>query len=202
MAKSKNGARVFKIIFRIMGFMFLVAGAVLTFLAYDFMNNALPVSGRVVSVEVISRDDSVSYKPTIRFVDWAGRKQSGQTFMSSSKYNFDVGEDVDILYDTRDPESLRMDTWFATWGFGLIFLGASVIPFIVAGIVGRASGRKVKPKPKRKPRRIRAVTQVEDDQTEDDMVEIPARTKGLISRESRSDHERETNYTPTVRRNR
>ena len=202
MAKSKNGARVFKIIFRIVGFMFLVAGAVLTFLAYDFMNNALPVSGRVVSVEVISRDDSVSYKPTIRFVDWAGRKQSGQTFISSSKYNFDVGEDVDILYDTRDPESLRMDTWFATWGFGLIFLGASVIPFIVAGIVGRASGRKAKAKPKRKHRRIRAVTQVENDQTEDDMVEIPARTKGLISRESRSDHERETNYTPTVRRNR
>jgi|LGVF01.2.fsa_nt_gb hypothetical protein len=202
MAKSKNGTRVFKIIFRILGFMFLIAGAVLTFLAYDFMNNALPVTGRVVSVEVISSDDGVSYKPTIRFVDWEGRKQRGQTFISSSKYNFDIGEDVDILYDIRDPKLLRMDTWFATWGFGLIFLGASVIPFIIAGIVGRAGGRKVKAKPKRKPRRARAVTQVEDDQTEEDMIEIPARTKGLISRESRSDHERETNYTPTVRRNR
>jgi hypothetical protein len=197
MAKSKNGARVFKIVFRIMGLIFLVAGAILTFLAYDFMNNALPVSGRVVSVEVITGDDSVSYKPTIRYVDWEGRKQSGQTFISSSSYNFDIGSSVDILYDIRDPESLRMDTWFATWGFGLIFLGGSVIPFVIAGVIGGFSERKVKAKPKRKPRRARAVTQVEDD-----MVKIPARTKGLVSRESRSDHERETNYTPTVRRNR
>jgi hypothetical protein len=197
MAKSKSGARIFKIFFRIIGLFFLVAGAVLTFLAYDFMNNALPTTGRVVSVEVTTSDDGVSYQPTIRFVDWEGRKQRGQTFMSSGKYNFEIGTDVDILYDIRDPETLRMDTWFATWGFGLIFLGASVIPFFVAGLIGRGSGHKVKAKPKRKPRRARAVTQVEED-----MVEIPGRTKGLISRESRSDHERETNYTPTVRRNR
>jgi hypothetical protein len=180
-----------------MGMIFLVAGAILTFLTYDFMNNALPTTGRVTSVEVITGDDSVSYKPTIRYVDSQGRKQSGQTFMSSSSYNFGVGENVDILYDIRNPESLRMDTSFATWGFGLMLLGASVIPFVIANVIGGFVGRKEKSKPKRKPRRARAVTQIEDD-----MVEIPGRTKGLVSRESRSDHERETNYTPAVRRNR
>ncbi len=34
------------------------------------------------------------------------------------------------------------------------------------------------------------------------MVEVRGRTKGLIARESRSDHQRETSYTPTVRRRR
>ena len=197
MAKNNNGARVFRTVFRVMGLLFLVAGAILTFLAYDFMNNALPATGRVTSVEVVRGDDSVSYKPTLRYVDWEGRKQSGQTFISSSNYNFDVGESVDILYDIRKPESLRVDTWIATWGFGLIFLAASVIPFIVASFIGGFVGRKGKGKPKAKPKRARAV--VQDD---DDMIEIPGRTKGLISRESRSDHERETNYEPTVRRNR
>jgi len=191
MTKNKNGARVFKIVFGIMGMIFFVAGAILTFLAYDFMNNALPVTGRVVSVEVVTGDDSTSYKPTIRFVDFEGRKQRGQTFMSSSSYNFDIGEEVAILYDIRDPESLRINTWFATWGFGLIFLGASVIPFVIGGLIGR------KAKGKRKPRRGRDVTPVEEE-----MIGVHGRTKGLISRESRSDHERETNYVPTVRRNR
>jgi len=195
MAERKNGTRVFKIVLRIMGLMFLVAGSVLTFLAYDFMDNALPTSGRVVSVEVITGDDSVSYKPTIRFIDWEGRKQRGQTFMSSSDYNFKIGTEVDILYDVRDPETLRMDTWIATWGLGLIFLGGAVIPLIVAGIIGRVSGRNAEAKTN--PRRARAVAQVEEE-----MIETPTRTKGLISRESRSDHERETNYAPTVRRNR
>ncbi len=197
MAKSKNGARVFKIAFRVMGLIFLVAGAILTFITYDFMNNALPATGRVTSVEVITGDDSVSYKPTIRYVDWEGRKQSGQTFMASSNYNFGIGDSVDILYDIRNPEVLRMDTTFATWGFGSMFLGASIIPFIIAGVIGGFVRRKGEAKPKREPRRARAVMQEEDD-----MVEIPARTKGLISRESRSEHERETNYTPTVRRRR
>jgi len=197
MAKSKSGVRVFKIVLRVIGTIFLVAGGVVTFFTYDFMNNALPTSGRVTSVEAVVGDDGVTYKPTVSYVDWEGLKQSGETFIPSSNYNFEIGSTVDIYYDLRDPKSLRMDTWLATWGFGLILLSGAVIPLFVASIVGRLSGRKAKAKPKRKPRQIRAITQVEDD-----MVEIPARTKGLISRESRSDHERETNYIPTVRRNR
>ena len=195
MAKSKNGARVFKLIFRIMGLIFLIIGAILTFLTYDFMNNALPASGRVTAVEVITGDDSVSYKPTIRYLDWQNRKQSGQTFISSSSYNFDIGARVNFLYDVRNPELLRMDTWIATWGLGLIFLAGSVIPILIAGVAGRMVGRKEKAK--RKPHRTNAAAPKEDD-----IVRIPARTKGLFSRESRSDHERETSYIPTVRRNR
>ncbi len=197
MAKSKSGARVIKIVFTVMGLIFLAAGGVMTFFTYDFMDNALPATGRVTSVEVNVGDDSVTYKPTIRYLDWEGLKQSGETFIASSSYNFEIGSTVDIYYDLRDPTSLRMDTWLATWGFGLILLSGAVIPFIVASFIGRLSGRKAKAKPKRKPRRVRAVAQVEDD-----IVNIPGRTKGLVSRESRSDHERETNYTPTVWRNR
>ena len=197
MAKSKSGARVIKIVFTVMGLIFLAAGGVMTFFTYDFMDNALPATGRVTSVEVNVGDDSVTHKPTIRYLDWEGLKQSGETFIASSSYNFEIGSTVDIYYDLRDPTSLRMDTWLATWGFGLILLSGAVIPFIVASFIGRLSGRKAKAKPKRKPRRVRAVAQVEDD-----IVNIPGRTKGLVSRESRSDHERETNYTPTVWRNR
>ena len=193
MAKNRSGARVVKIVFRIMGLSFLVVGGILTFLAYDFMDNALPTTGRVESVEVNYNDDSVTYKPTIRFIDYAGRKQFGETFMSSSSYNFEVGSNVDILYDIRNPESLRMDTWLATWGFGVIFLVGSIVPFGITSIIGRFAERRTKPAPKP----IRTAGQ-----DEEEMIEIPARTKGLIARESRSDHERETTYTPTVRRTR
>lgn len=196
MAKSKSGARVAKIVFRIIGLIFMVVGGVLTFLTYDFMGNALPTTGRVESVEVNYNDDNVTYKPTIRFINYAEREQLGQTFMSSSSYNFEAGSNVDILYDIRNPESLRMDTWFATWGFGVIFLLGSIVPFSIASIIGRFAGRQTKPAPKREPKRIRTAGQ-----DEEEMVEIPARVRGLVSRESRSDHEREKNYTPTVRRN-
>lgn len=195
MAKKNKGARVGKIVFRFIGLAFLVGGGVLTFITYDFMDNALPATGSVVSVEVNYGDDSVTYKPTIRYVDYAGRKQRGETFMSSSGYNFNVGSKVNILYDIRNPEDLRMDTWLATWGFGIILLVSSVVPFGIASFIRRISGRTTAST--RRTREKRSFVE-----NEEEMIEIPAKVKGLVSRESRSDHEREQNYTPTVRRNR
>lgn len=61
MAKKNKGARVIKIVFRFIGLAFLVGGGVLVFITYDFMDNALPATGSVVSVEVNYGDDSVTY---------------------------------------------------------------------------------------------------------------------------------------------
>jgi hypothetical protein len=197
MAKNRKGVGIIKFLFRLMGLALLIGGGILTLVTYEFMDNALPATGSVVSVEVNYGDDSVTYKPTIRYVDHSGRKQRGETFLSSSNYDFRVGSKVNILYDTRNPEKLRMDTWFATWGFGIVFMMASIIPFIIASIINRFSGRKIAPKPARGKRENRT-----SDKNEEEMIEIRGRTKGLVSHESRSDHEREQNYTPTVRRNR
>lgn len=197
MAKKKNGVGAIKFLFRLMGLAILIGGGVLTFITYDFMDNALPTTGSVVSVEVNYGDDSVSYKPTIRYIDYAGRKQRGETFMSSSSYDFKVGSKVNILYDIRDPNNLRMDTWFATWGFGIILLAASAVPFGISSFLGRITNRKVAINSQLPSTKKWASRDVEEE-----MIEIPAKIKGLVSRESRSDHERETNYTPTVRRNR
>jgi len=193
MSNTNKGAKTAKTILRIIGLLFLVAGGVFTFFAFDFVDNALPTTGTVVSVEVDYSDDGVTYQPTIRFIDFEGRKQSGETFMASSNYDFEVGSKVDILYDIREPSSLRMDTWFAKWGLGAIFMAGSALPFFISGLIGRFSRTK---KPA-KPRRARPAAR-----DEEEMVRIPARVKGLIARESREDHERETNYAPTVRRRR
>lgn len=117
--------------------------------------------------------------------------------MSSSSYDFKVGSKVNILYDIRDPNNLRMDTWFATWGFGIILLAASAVPFGISSFLGRITNRKVAINSQLPSTKKWASRDVEEE-----MIEIPAKIKGLVSRESRSDHERETNYTPTVRRNR
>jgi hypothetical protein len=179
---------VVKIVFRFVGLIMLVIGGGLTYFTYDFMDNALPVQGQVMSVEVNSSDDGLTYRPTIRFVDFQGRKQTGITFLSSSNYDFRIGSNVDILYDTRDPQTLRMDTWIATWGIGLIILLGSIVPFFISGVIGRTTA---------KPKRSRRAKEPEEE-----MIEVFGRTKGLFALESRSDHDRESNYTPTVRRRR
>lgn len=191
MVKKSNGARTVKIVFFALGLIFLAIGGVLTALAYDFMDNALPATGTVVSVDTDYSSDSVTYKPTIRYLDYLGSKQRGETFMSSSSYNFRVGSKVDIMYDLRDPASLRMNTWFATWGFGIVFMAASAIPFIVALLIGIFGKAKTGPEPVVKSSRAKTASVDRDD--DDGYVH-------LKSNESAEDHAREENYTPTVRR--
>ena len=197
MSNANKGARSARNILRLVGLLFLAVGAVFTYLAFDFIDNALPATGTVVSVEMNYGDDSVTYRPTIRFIDFEDRKQSGETFLASSSYDFEVGSKVDILYDTREPTSLIIDTWFSKWGVGVIFLVSSVVPFFISGLIGRFARMQ---KPATRKRTLKRDKPAARD--EEEMVRIPGRIKGLISRESREDHEREANYEPTVRRRR
>jgi len=131
---------------RIFGSIFLLAGLVLLAFSYDFASNAIKARGSVVDVAVEvstgSSSDSVTYRPTVRYVDQTGQKRRGTTFMSSSSYNFDIGTGVDILYDPRDTASIRMDNWFALWGIGTIFAVVGVVIIAIAQLIGRKARTK------------------------------------------------------------
>ena len=187
--KTKPNARVIRRILAIGGVVLMLFGGALTAFTYDFVNNSLVASGTVVSVARDTSGDSVTYRPTIRFVDVTGRKHVAETFLSSSSYNFARGSKVEVLYDLRDPSAIRLNTFFAVWGFGAVFLAAGIGAFIVSRFISSKGKDKTYPKRTWKKRK-------------DDIIEIPARAAGLVSRETREDHERETNYVPTVRRRR
>jgi len=187
MVKRSKNPKVISIILMVAGSIFFVGGGILTFFSYDFMENSASVKGTVVSVEVSHGDNSTTYKPTIRYLGLDGQKHVGRTFMSSSSYNFDVNARVDIRYDIRTPSSIRMDTWFATWGFGIVFLAASVIPFVIAGVVAARTGRR-KPTVTSSPMRVNPARDTDDGYM------------NMKTRESAAEHAREDNYKPTVRR--
>ena len=170
----------------ILAFMALVFGGVggaFTWFSYDFSDNAEATTGSVMSVARSYSDGSTTYKPTIAYVDWNGVKQSGETFLSSSSYNYSPGAQVEILYDLRDPSSLRINNWFALWGFGLIFLAVGIVLFVamLVAIIKRKSSSAGEPRSKSKYGRTR-------------------RQERIAAVETKEDHDRETNYTPTVRR--
>lgn len=139
MAKSsKQKNRIIALLVVLFGLIFAATGGGLTFYAYTFSKTAIPTSGVVVDMEVSwsssgssSNSSSPTYKPTISFFDQNGTAQRAQTFLSSSGYNYPMGTKLNILYNPDKPSSLRIDSWFAVWGFGLIFLVIGV--FIMAG---------------------------------------------------------------------
>ncbi len=140
MAQSPNTRRILRWVFGIFGGFFLLAGAVLGYLSYDFYINSDPARGTVVDIEVNSSSDGTTYRPKVRFLDASGRKWVGTTFLSSSGYDFDIGERVDIRYDRRDPTSIRMDNWLELWGFATIFVVLGAVVILVVMLIGSGRG--------------------------------------------------------------
>ncbi len=143
MVYSKNiGPKGAVYILAFMAFVFSAVGGAFLYFTIEFNKNAMPVTGWVVDVSAHYNDGSTTYKPTISYIDENGFKQTGQTNMSSSSYNYPRGAEVNILYDTRNPGEVRINTWFSLWGFPLIFLGVGIVLAIVAVVVSRNMGKR------------------------------------------------------------
>ena len=179
---EKKKSRIAYIVLGFMALAFTLAGGGLTFYSYQFSENALAAEGIVLEVNANYSDGSTTYQPTIAYVDYKGDKYIGETFLSSSGYNFRLGSKVDILYDTRNPNNLRIDSWFAVWGFSLIFLVAGVVMALIAFIVGRVSKKPKAARVKSTRRKFRTGAVTAD------------------NFETEEEHRRETEYVPTVRR--
>lgn len=165
---------------RFIAFIWLLGGLAIGAFTYFFVQNAVPREGTVVDVAISYDDDSVTYKPTISYTDMYGGTRTAETFWSSSSYNFNRGDKVRILFDTRNPQRIIMDTWFAVWGLTLSMLSSALIFMIVFSVLARASAAK------------RGKSSQNDRKRE--------RYVHLESTETAEDHQREIDYRPTVRR--
>lgn len=180
---GKIRGRFLRFIFGLIGLIGLGAGGWVTYNAFEFMDNSVPVTGTVTTVEVIYGDDSISYKPTFRFLDENGNKHRATTSWSSSSYDFSSGQKVEILYDWRDPQRIRVNSWFSIWGIGMIPAGIGAVFLFVARL---ARGRKRKDKS----RKSEPAHEVRSSNT----------YAHQESRETAANHAREKVTQPTVRR--
>lgn len=103
--------------------------------------------GTVIHVAVNSDDDGVTYKPTVKYtVD--GHEYEAKSWMSSSGYDFRIGEKIPILYEIDEPGNIRLNFFMEKWGFGGIFATVGGILFIGSLAIGR-KGKPSRRKQKR-----------------------------------------------------
>jgi len=169
-------------IFTLIGLSFLGVGGAITYSTYTFMQNSVNTTGQVLFVKSNTSDGTTTYQPTFTYVDLEGQQQQGTTFLSSSGYGFAVGEKMEILYDTRDFASVRLNSWFGTWGFGVIFIAAGIVPFLIGRFLRNIGKRNS---------RIR--TFAGDTETRE-------KYRHSVAPDAGEDHSREPKREPTVRR--
>jgi len=108
-------------IFLVLGSGFLVMGVVLGLITSNFVENGRQAQATVVSLQAVSGDNGVTYAPVFQYSGADGREHTVTSHASSSPAGFSVGERVNILYSSKDPEDARIDTLWQLWGFPLIF---------------------------------------------------------------------------------
>jgi len=102
--------------------LFLVSGIGFVVEAVIFQSQAESARGEVIDVDAsYDSDGGVSYTPLIRYRRRDGRSYEAETHISSSGYDYRIGERVDILYGSDHPGTVRIDSFFSLYGLGLIF---------------------------------------------------------------------------------
>lgn len=125
---------------------FLLVGAGILAESIIFSAGAVKTQGEVVQVSTSYGSESgVSYTPTIRYRRDDGLFMKAETHISSSSYDYAIGERVDILYSYGNPTEVRINSFFSLYGPGLMFaaFGALFIGLIkwARGMVGRSTKR-------------------------------------------------------------
>lgn len=110
--------------FAIVGGLFLAAGLIFAALTIRFVSSAERTTGRVVSLRY---DDEGLSSPDVAYAARDGRERVYRS-RSASSWSYAVGEEVEVLYDPRDPDEAEIDRWTSLW----------LLPGIFAGLGGAA----------------------------------------------------------------
>ena len=125
-------------IFTGFGTLFTIVGLYLTFDAFRFAENARTTMGEVIHVEMKISTDSEgrrtrTYEPTMRYVAANGQSYTAKTHISSSGYDFQIGERMEILYDPADLTEVRLNSFWSLWMLPIAFMLGGLL-FAVIGI--------------------------------------------------------------------
>lgn len=82
--------------------------------------------------EYYDSDNDRMYKPLFEYTAESGEVKQYSSGMSSSHSPYDVGDQVEVVYDPNTDE-MRTLTYFGLWGVVVILLGVGLAFFVVGG---------------------------------------------------------------------
>ncbi|MEN9361544.1 MAG: hypothetical protein RL095_3079 [Verrucomicrobiota bacterium] len=84
-----------------------------------------------------------SIRPAFYFFDQQGRIQHGQTSISSSDWDFQIGSHIPVYYDPADPNNNEIDCFKTLWLLPCLF-GFIGLVILIIGIFHPASSMRRK----------------------------------------------------------
>jgi len=125
------------------GVLLLLVAIFTTYRAINYTQNAVTTTGRVIGFAEfmdLEAEGGIMYAPVILFKTADGNEIELEANSRSSSPEYEVGEEVEILYLPSDPSNATISSFFSIWGVSTIFALIGVI-FTIAGVfVARSQG--------------------------------------------------------------
>jgi hypothetical protein len=132
--------RAIGFIFFVLGLGFLIGCGALTWHTDRFIRTAARAPGVVIALDASRSDGKTYYAPVVRFRTAEGRELMFTSKWRSHPADFDVGEQVEVLYPPDRPGDASIGSLWQQRGVSLI-LGFMAFVFLVVGVCGIVFGR-------------------------------------------------------------
>lgn len=133
--------RAIGFIFFVVGFGLVLGCGALTWKADKYIRASARAPGVVTALQ---RSGDGYYSPVVRFRTAEGREMMFTSKWRSKPADYDVGEQVEVLYPPARPGDASIGSLWEQRGVSIL-LGAIGAPFMLFGIVGIIFGRMPKP---------------------------------------------------------
>lgn len=128
--------RIVSRVFASIGLLFLAVGAFTAWRAFTFTDSSAKAAGTVVELR-LSRSGSSSsgHAPVVRFTTNEGRTVEFVSSVSSKPPAYKIGEEVEVLYDPKDPWHAEIDSFVSLWLLpSILFLPGGVF-FMIGSVM-------------------------------------------------------------------
>lgn len=127
---TATGPRIVAFVFLLIGSIFSLIGAGFAWSSYSVVSVSQRAEGTVIRQIRNGRKSSVA--PVVEFFV-EGQRYEFQSWLSTSPPQFDVGDKLSVLYDPRDPQRSRIESFVTLWLFPIVFGGIGTVMLVVSG---------------------------------------------------------------------
>lgn len=116
---------------------FCLWGAYAGYISWKLEQEGVTTTGTVTELEASDSSEGgcCVYSPVIEFTANNGQTYTFEGDTASDPPAYDVGEQVDVLYDPNDPDTAQINKWTERWLFPMIIIPAMILAAIVVNIV-------------------------------------------------------------------
>jgi len=123
-----------RIVFILVGGLLVLIGVFLFIRTRISIGKAQKAKGKVIQLVYIPGENGGGYAPMYQFRTVDGKSIEVLDELSTNPPQFQVGQEIDVLYDSRNPEKARINKWLYLYfvplgvgGMGLIIVVMTLI---------------------------------------------------------------------------